>query len=146
MVADRTDATSAAVDRTASSHANLVRMNCGKLFDRHSANVRSNPTFPTTLAMVALAQSDRAPGCELGGCGFESRTSPQFVTTRDCTCVRSLAERRHPASTRKNAGSIPAGRTMGSYAEIAQQAEQLFRKQHVVGSSPTLGSIVYSHS
>ena len=29
--------------------------------------------------MVALAQTVRAPGCELGGCGFEPRTSPQHV-------------------------------------------------------------------
>jgi hypothetical protein len=55
--------------------------------------VGSNPTSPATH--VALAQSVRAPGCELGGCGFEPRTSPQIL-----------------------------------HAEMAQQAEQLRRKQH----------------
>lgn len=38
----------------------------------------------------------------------------------------------------------PSGRTKFVFnAEIAQQAEQPLRKQHVVGSSPTLGSIVF---
>jgi hypothetical protein len=50
----------------------------GRTADSDSANVGSTPTFPAQpVSMVALAQSVRAPGCELGGCGFEPRTSPQ---------------------------------------------------------------------
>jgi hypothetical protein len=41
----------------------------------HSCDVSSR----TSLSMVALAQSVRAPGCELGGCGFEPRTSPHIA-------------------------------------------------------------------
>jgi hypothetical protein len=48
----------------------------GRTADSDSANVGSTPAFPANSSMVALAQAARAPGCELGGCGFEPRTSP----------------------------------------------------------------------
>jgi hypothetical protein len=55
----------------------------GKTTDSDSANVGSSPTFPANASsLVTLAQSVRAPGCELGGCGFEPRTSPQFLQAR----------------------------------------------------------------
>lgn len=55
----------------------------GRTADSDSANVGSSPTFPANASsLVTLAQLVRAPGCELGGCGFEPRTSPQFLQAR----------------------------------------------------------------
>ena len=50
--------------------------------------VRALPSQPTHFPLVTLAQSARAPGCELGRCGFEPRTSPHIFRR-----VVQLAER-----------------------------------------------------
>ena len=69
----------------------------------------SSPTFPANaFSLVTLAQSARAPGSELGGCGFEPRTSPQVFSRR----VAQLAER-CPDTAEVN-GSIPFAPTTSS--------------------------------
>ena len=62
-------------------HASITdgKSSNGRTADSDSANVGSTPTFPASSSMVALAQAARVPGCELGGCGFEPRTSLRHI-------------------------------------------------------------------
>ena len=60
-------------------------------------NVGFEPYLPSQpVSMVALAQSARAPGCELGGCGFEPRTSPHNHSFSSSSAGRALRWAKRP--------------------------------------------------
>ena len=81
-----------------------------------------------------MAQLVRAPPCNGGGRGFESRLGRYGI-------LAQLGE--HLPYKQRVIGSSPIGPIFYRYADVAQLAEQLICNQQVIGSSPIIGFIQF---
>src|SRR5438046_181118 len=80
----------------------VMRRSCGRAARRGTAtpaHAGSNPA----MIFVAVAQTDRAPGCEPGSCECKSHRSPLDQARAGAFTLRSTASRgatkRYPSST-----------------------------------------------